>query len=209
MHRLPHRTKSLLANRRSVVGGLVCATAFLSPAFAISAVGSVESSIGAANAEASGVTRSLATGADIFVGDLVSTSETARLVMLLGSATRVHLGARTRLRVDRFLAATGGELRFDSGPLVIDHDESSPATDVRLHSPFGMIALRGTRVFAGPSNGVFGVFVERGVVDFSAGGATVRLTAGEGSDVRRPGDKPSAPRRWPSERAVDALASAY
>ena len=81
--------------------------------------------------------------------------------------------------------------------------------DLRLRSPFGTIALRGTRVFAGPSKGVFGVFVERGIVDFTAGGVTVRLSAGEGSDVRRPGDKPTPPSRWGSERALDALASVY
>ncbi len=201
--------RSFSADRRSVLGGLACATAFVRTVFAAESVGLVEASIGAANAEARGVTRSLVTGADIFVGDLVSTSQTARLVMLLGAATRVRLGANTRLRVDKFLAATGGELRFDSGALLIDRDEGAPPTNLRARSPFGTIALRGTRVFAGPSNGKFGVFVERGIVDFTAGGATVRLTAGEGSDVQRPGDKPSPPKRWPSERAVDALASVY
>ncbi len=199
----------LLTDRRTLMGSLACAVAVGSTAFAADAVGSVESSIGDANAEALGVRRSLVTGADIFVGDLISTSDTARLIMLLGSATRVHLGASVRLRVDKFLAETGGELRFDSGPLVIDRDERSPPMNLRVHSPFGVIALRGTRFFAGPSNGVFGVFVERGVVDFTAGGATVRLTAGEGSDVRQPGDKPTAPRLWASQRAVDALRSAY
>ncbi len=108
--------------------------------------------------------------------------------MLLGSATRVHLGASVRLRVDKFLAETGGELRFDSGPLVIDRDERSPPMNLRVHSPFGMIALRGTRFFAGPSNGVFGVFVERGVVDFTAGGANGAAHRGRGigrSSARR------------------------
>lgn len=81
--------------------------------------------------------------------------------------------------------------------------------DLRLRSPFGAIALRGTRVFAGPSNGVFGVFVDRGVVDFTAGGATVRLMPGEGSDVRRQGDKPTPPRRWPPERVDAAMISVY
>ncbi len=84
-----------------------------------------------------------------------------------------------------------------------------PHGDLRLRSPYGVIALRGTRVFAGPSKVAFGVFVERGVVDFTAGGATVRLTAGEGSDVRRRGDKPTPPQRWGSERVLDALSSVY
>lgn len=195
--------------RRRLLAALACLAAFPTRAFAAAQIGLVESSVGPAAAEARGVSRPLASGADIFIGDLVSTSEVARLVMLLGAATRVYLGARTRLRVDKFIADAGGELRFDSGPILIDRNESAPPVNLRARSPFGAIALRGTRVFAGPSQGKFSVFVERGVVDFTAGGATVRLTAGEGSDVRRPGDRPSAPTRWGSERAMDALLSAY
>jgi ferric-dicitrate binding protein FerR (iron transport regulator) len=169
----------------------------------------VESCLGLADAEARGVTRTLGNGAEVFVGDLVSTHEAARLVMLLGVATRIHMGGNVRMGIDKYLAETRGELHFDSGPVLLDRDEGAPPTDLRLRSPFGTIALRGTRFFAGPSKGVFGVFVQRGIVDFTAGGETVRLTAGEGSDVRRPGGKPTPPNRWGSERAVDALASVY
>jgi hypothetical protein len=209
MRLAPAYSAGCIASRRTLLGGLACAAAFASAARAANAAGSVESCLGLADAEARGATRALADGADIFIGDLVSTREAARLVMRLGAATHIHMGGNTRLRIDRFLAETRGELRFDSGPLLLDRDEGAPAMDLRLRSPFGMIALRGTRVFAGPSKGVFGVFVERGIVDFTAGGATVRLAAGEGSDVRRPGDKPSAPARWGSERVMDALASVY
>jgi hypothetical protein len=209
MRQSPKNSDHFLSDRRRLIGGLACATALVSTAFAMGRIGYVENSIGAANAEAHGITRVLAAGADIFVGDLVSTSGTARLTLLLGAATHVHMGGNTRLRIDRFLADVPGELTFDSGPLLIDRGEGPPRMDLRVRSPFGTIALRGTRVFAGPSNGVFGVFVERGVVDFIAGGATVRLMAGEGSDVRRPGDRPTPPRLWGDERIRDALISAY
>lgn len=197
------------AERRVLLCGLLGAFALGSGARAANAVGSVESCLGVAEAEGHGATRALADGAAIFVGDLVSTHAAARLAMLLGVATHIRMGGNTRLRIDRFLAETAGELRFDSGPLLLDRDEGAPAMNLRLRSPFGAIALRGTRFFAGPSKGVFGVFVERGAVDFTAGGATVRLNAGEGSDVRRPGDKPTPPSRWGSERVLDALASVY
>ncbi len=198
-----------LTDRRSVISGLACAATIPSAALCVSPIGSVESAIGSAEDEAHGVKRPLATGAEIFIGDLVSTGAAARLAMLLGAATRVRMGSSTRLRVDRFLADARGELTFNSGPLLIDRGEGLSRSDLRLRSPYGVIALRGTRVFAGPSKGVFGVFVERGVVDFTAGGATVRLTAGEGSDVRRKGDKPTPPSRWGSERVQDALMSVY
>ena len=103
---------SFLADRRVLLGGLACAAAFASASLAATAVGLVESCLGPAEAESHDVTRALSNGADIFVGDLVITRETARLVMLLGTATRIRMGGNTRLRIDRFLAETRGELRF-------------------------------------------------------------------------------------------------
>lgn len=197
------------ASRRSFLRALASLALWPAAGAAAGAAGRVESLIGACLAEAGGAPRPLAEGSEIFVGDLVSAGENARLAMLLGADTHVRLGARTRLKIDRFLVSAGGELRFDSGPLVIDRDEGAPPLPLRARSPYGMIALRGTRVFAGPSNGRFGVFVARGVVDFTAGGKTVRLTTGEGSDVRRPGDPPSPPARWSETRAIEALQSVY
>ena len=51
-------------------------------------------------------------------------------------------------------------------------------------SPFALIAVRGTLFFAGPSNGVFGVFVGRGFVEVTGGDRTV---------VIRPGLAPTLP----------------
>ncbi|MFM9974233.1 MAG: FecR domain-containing protein, partial [Beijerinckiaceae bacterium] len=181
---------STLISRRSLVNGLAFAAMLPLDAGAANAAGIVESCLGPAEAEAGGVSRSLANGAQLFLGDLVSTRETARLLMLLGTATHIRMGADTRLRIDKFLAETSGEFRFDSGPVLLDRKEGAPAMDLRLRSPYGSIALRGTVVFAGPSNGVFGVFVQRGAVDVTASGVTVRLNAGEGTNIKIPGDKP-------------------
>ena len=35
-----------------------------------------------------------------------------------------------------------------------------PKPEVTIRSPYALLAVRGTTVFAGPSNGVFGVFVQ-------------------------------------------------
>jgi hypothetical protein len=69
--------------------------------------------------------------------------------------------------------------------------------------------VRGTRVFAGPSAGVFGVFVERGAVAVTAGGRQVTLREGQGSDIRRPGDAPTPPRPWGEPRIRAALDSVF
>jgi ferric-dicitrate binding protein FerR (iron transport regulator) len=66
-----------------------------------------------------------------------------------------------------------------------------------------VLAVRGTQFFAGPSNGVFGIFVQRGTLEVSAAGATVTLSAGQGTDIRAPGAAPSQPVNWGKPR-IDA-----
>jgi ferric-dicitrate binding protein FerR (iron transport regulator) len=78
---------------------------------------------------------------------------------------------------------------------------------MRIRSPFALIAVRGTRFFAGPSNGRFGVFVERGSVAVMAAGQQVVLHDGEGTDVSSPGARPTPVRRWQPPRIRAALAS--
>jgi hypothetical protein len=69
MPKSPIYSATFLVDRRSLIGGLACATALVSTTLAANAAaGSVESCLGIADAEAHGVTRSLAQGADIFVG---------------------------------------------------------------------------------------------------------------------------------------------
>ena len=76
-----------------------------------------------------------------------------------------------------------------------------------MRSLFGLIAIRGTRVFAGPSNGVFGVFVVHGSVDVTAAGKTVKVDRGFGTNIAKPGDPPTDPAAWKPPRIRAALAS--
>jgi hypothetical protein len=79
--------------------------------------------------------------------------------------------------------------------------------DIQIRSPFALIAVRGTRVFAGPSNGPFGIFVERGVVTVTGGGQQVVLHSGEGTDFFTPGSAPTPVKRWQPPHIRAALAS--
>jgi hypothetical protein len=67
--------------------------------------------------------------------------------------------------------------------------------------------VRGTKFFAGPSNGVFGVFVDHGTVVVSGGGSEVVLQAGEGTNLSSPGSSPTAPVMWGKARIQAALDS--
>jgi ferric-dicitrate binding protein FerR (iron transport regulator) len=64
-----------------------------------------------------------------------------------------------------------------------------------------LIAVRGTRLFAGPDGDALGVFVERGEVAVTGAGKTVTLHAGQGTTIARPGARPSPVSRW-SERRI-------
>jgi hypothetical protein len=124
--------------------------------------------------------------------------------MTLGQETVLRLGELARIKIDRFLVNAGGTIQLNAGPLLLDKPKTSPPVNIR--SPFGLISVRGTRVFAGPSRGVFGVFVVHGSVSVTAGGRTVRLEDGFGTDLTR-GAAPTAPVRWGAERVRLALAS--
>jgi ferric-dicitrate binding protein FerR (iron transport regulator) len=168
-------------------------------------VGSVEDVMGEAFAELESVRRTLDRAASIFLTEEVMTGASSRLAMRLGRNTTVRLGEQARLKIDRFLVDAGGEMTLRSGPMLFDGQPRRAGVQVR--SPFALIAVRGTRFFAGPSNDRFGVFVARGSVTVSAAGQQVILREGEGTDIVSPGAPPTPVKRWASERIRAALAS--
>jgi hypothetical protein len=176
------------------------------PARSAERVGSVEEVKGESFAELDGGRRTLDRAAPVFLGDEVVTGIAARLGMRLGRDTRVKVGEQARLKIDRFLVDAGGEMTLRSGPLLFDRPRRAPAT-VQIRSPFALIAVRGTRFFAGPSNGRFGVFVVRGSVAVTSAAQQVILREGEGTDVVSPGTPPTPVKRWAPERVRAALAS--
>jgi hypothetical protein len=196
-------------DRREVFGlgaGLVSALCW-SESRAAAPSGLVEALRGNAFAEREGARRALILRASVSVGETVSTSEAARLALRFDPDTRLKLGASARLRIDRYIAAAGGEFSLLEGGLIYDRPRRQQSAETLLRSLFGLIAIRGSRVFAGPSNGVFGVFVGRGLADVTAAGKTVTLRPGLGTNIARPGDPPSDPARWKRPRIAAAVAS--
>ena len=167
--------------------------------------GAVETSRGECYAQTAAERRTLAPAAAVFVGDAVGTGVQSALAMRLGTATQVKLGAEARLRIDRFLVNAGGVLVLERGGMLYDHDTSAGPSDVTVRGPFGLVAVRGTRFFAGPSNGVFGVFVERGDVTvlaftprscWSAGRAPISSVLAPSRRRLSHGARPASPVRW-------------
>jgi ferric-dicitrate binding protein FerR (iron transport regulator) len=177
----------------------------LGPARAAERVGSVEDVTGEAFAELESVRRKLDRAGPVFLSEEVVTGVASRLGMRLGRNTIVRLGDQARLKIDRYLVDAGGEMTLSSGPLLFDGQPYRAG--VKILSPFALIAVRGTRFFAGPSNDRFGVFVVRGSVTVAAAGQQVALREGEGTDIVSPGTPPTPVKRWAPERIRVALAS--
>jgi hypothetical protein len=171
------------------------------------AAGKVEAIRGSAFALREAARRPLAVAADLFVGEQVATGTRSALAIRLGTATLIRLGANTTLKIDRYLVNTGGILELGQGAMVFDRDETAPKADLAVRSPFGLMAVRGTRFFAGPSNGVFGVFVERGLVMVVGASTEVEVGPGLGTDITAPGGEPTPAHPWGRTRIAAAFAS--
>jgi ferric-dicitrate binding protein FerR (iron transport regulator) len=171
------------------------------------AAGEVEDLKGNAFADAGQQHRALDKASPLYVGDRISTSASSRLTMRLGTDTTIKLGENTQLVIDRFLSETGGEISLESGPILFDRPPGARRIPMQIRSPYAVIAVRGTQFFAGPSNGVFGVFVQDGTLDVSAAGSTVTLSAGQGTNLQTPGAAPTAPVNWGKLRIDAAYAS--
>ena len=193
------RTAALLA--------MITLAALASTAEAQTRAGDVTALKGEASAENQSAKRALAAGAAVFVDETVTTGAASRMTLSLGKATIIKLGENLRMKIDRHLVNAGGAFDLQSGALLFDRGAGAPKGDTVFRSPYGLLAVRGTRFFAGPSNGVFGVFVFRGRVDVTAGGKTVRVTRGLGTNIAAPGDAPTRPAAWKAPRIKAALQS--
>ncbi|WP_448951243.1 FecR domain-containing protein [Labrys neptuniae] len=197
-------------HRRSLLAGLALAglrpNSVLAAATMVEA-GTIVGSSGASTAELLGKVRALAAGDPVFLNDLLATGENARLTAQLGEATRLLLGARTRVRIDKFLVDRGGRLVLERGAILFDRPHNKPSGELSVTTPFGLIAARGTRFFAGRSWGGFGVYLDSGLVEVTTQGGTVRLTPGLGTDLTSMQAPPSKPQPWSRLRIGEAWAS--
>jgi hypothetical protein len=170
-------------------------------------VGSVEDLRGEAFAVGQAERRTLDRAAPLFINDLVGTGLRSRLTLRLGKDTTLRLGEEARLTIDRVLVNAGGEITLQTGPIQFSRPAASTPARMQIKTSFGLIAVRGTRFFAGQSAGVFGVFVERGSVAVSAAGTRVVVRAGQGTNIAHPGDAPTPAAPWGSARIRAALES--
>lgn len=190
-------------------GALLCLLGTSYPrslAWAAGEAGAVDDLHGAALAELEGRKRDLKQKERIFFGDMVSTADQSLLTLKLGARTTLKLGAKAQMRIDRYLADTGGVLDLVSGPMMFERTGPKAKGDIQFRSAYGLMAVRGTRFYAAVTKGKFSVLVGTGRVDVTAAGRTVSLGPQQGTDFAAIGAAPSAAARWPKDRMAEMLA---
>jgi len=189
-------------DRRMVIAGLAAlASCIVGARRAIAAepAGRVEMAKGLSTGLLNGDLRNLEVESDVYLEELVETH--------LGSATRISLGERTRLKIEKSVVEEGGQLLLERGALLFDGPAGDASEEPLTRTPFAIIAARGTRYFVGPSNDVIGVFCESGSVSVRNRGGRIVLRAGEGTNLTSPDVAPTPPAKWGAPRIEAAMAS--
>ena len=201
--------RKMLVSRRVVVGGLLLTAAGggVATSWASPSLGEATEVRGDVRRKQAEKDEPLTVGSQLYENDRVHTNAESYATLHLGTDTRVLLGAETELLVDSFIAGQGGTLELGTGRMVFDRPEGLPKVDVAVRTAFGMIGVRGTKFFCGPSRAAFAVFVEHGSVSVARGGVTRIVAAGQGVEFHRRGEAPSEPVNWGEPRIKEAYAS--
>lgn len=214
-------------SRRAVLGALVSSAVLMSmrSSEASGDLGFVVKVRGNLSRSRNGAHEIMDAGTALLDGDFVATASESFAELKLGGDTRILLGPETSLYVDSFLAGQGGVLELAGGQMVFDRPEGLPKIDVSVRTTFGMIGVRGTKFFAGPSRGAFAVYVEHGKVEVTNAGVSRKLRKGQGLDIRPPESAtrslgqqssmeelsklaiPSLPEVWDNNRISEVYAS--
>jgi len=178
-------------------------------------IGAVSRIQGEASGTRGGATRTLSLSASVFLNEVVSTGEAARLEITFSDNTRLTLGEKAQLTFDRYVfnpaAGTGtikfgvvGAFRFLSGQL-----SKLARSDVSVTTAVATLGIRGTEFWGGPiDDQVLGVFLIEGVVSVSnAAGEQILSQPGQGTNIATPGVAPGPVTFWPQDKVNRAIAT--
>ncbi|MGK9234635.1 FecR family protein [Inquilinus limosus] len=175
-------------------------------------IGQVDRLEPAAGAYYQGEDRLLDPASPVFLDDTLWTGPQSRLQVSLDDGTELTLGPAARLLVDRFAyaGADGGAAlalrRLQGAFLFVGGGvEQAPDHNVTIETGVATLGVRGTRFFAGPIDGAFGVLVLDGSVQVATDAGSVTLGPGEGTSVTSRREPPGEVRRWPAEKVQRAL----
>jgi hypothetical protein len=177
------------------------------------AIGAVSRIQGEANGTRGGATRALGLNAPVFLDEIVSTGEAARLEVTFTDNTRVTIGEKAKLTLDTYVfdpaAGSGtikfgvvGALRFLSGKVT-----KLASSDVSVTTAAATLGIRGTEFWGGPiDDQALGVFLVQGAVSVSnAAGEQILSQPGQGTNIATLGSAPGAVTIWPQDKVNRAV----
>ena len=199
---------------RTIVIAVLVALA-VGKAAAQETIGTVSRIQGEATGTLGSATRQLSPNASVFLHEVLSTGEAARLEVTFTDKTQVTLGEKAKLTLDTYVfnPAAGrrtirfaaiGALRFLSGQI-----SKLVSSRVDVTTPVAAIGVRGTEFFAGPiDDQALGVLLLKGAVSVSnPAGRRLLNRPGQGTNIANPGAAPGPVTVWPPAKVGRALAA--
>ena len=178
-------------------------------------IGAVSRIQGEASGTRGGAKRTLSLSASVFLNEVVSTGEAARLEVTFTDNTRLTLGEKAELTFDRYVfnpaAGSGtikfgvvGAFRFLSGQV-----SKLASSDVSVTTAVATLGIRGTEFWGGPiDDQALGVFLIEGAVSVSnAAGQQVLNLPGQGTNIAAPCAAPGPVTFWPPDKIGRAIAT--
>jgi hypothetical protein len=199
---------------RLALAALLALVALETPASAAEAIGTVVRVQNRAVASSSTTgDRVLKTGDAIYLDDLVSTGDQARLEIIFVDRTNLTLGANAAYQMSELsFDGSGGSMTLDvlAGAFAFATGDigRNNHQDVLVTTPVATIGIRGTLFWGGPIDDAYGVLVLEGAVEVTTpGGSVVLDQAGEGTRIAGQGAVPDAAKLWSEEKKARALAT--
>ena len=160
-------------------------------------------------------TQALSLNTSVFPNEDVSTGAAGRVEIIFTDDTRLTLGEKAKLTLDRYVfnpAAGSGTIRFRLvGALRFLSGQVSKlrTSVVSITTPVAAVGIRGTEFWAGPiDNQALGVFLIEGAVSVSnAAGERILGQPGQGTNIAAPGAAPGPVTFWPPDKVNRALAA--
>lgn len=133
--------------------------------------------------------RTATAGTPVHMNDRLRTGPGARMQVTFIDGTQLTLGENAAVVIDNYvfnpskgtgkmaLNSTQGAFRFATGKLNQMKDK-----DVKVNTPQGALAVRGTEFWSGPIDGQYGTYVMKGKVGVRSRGRSATLSRGQGVD---------------------------
>ncbi|MEX1036812.1 MAG: FecR domain-containing protein [Sneathiella sp.] len=155
------------------------------------------------------------TGFKIQEFDEIRSGEEARVEITFHDGTKLNIGANCHIVIDKFLFDPDTDigiaiLRVFEGPFRFITGRIGKTQDPQIvvQSRFGVIGVRGTDFWAGPSRGQYGVLLLEGAISVTnSSGQRILTIPGTGVNLTSNDIPPSEVTTWGAERAAEALAA--